>query len=88
MKKISEIIKNAAKWISADGMQQIIISLLLCVFLYRIRPVWLIPVIVVTVWGAKEIYCRVKNLGVSNWHDIICKFIGIAVGMLWVLAAI
>lgn len=85
MKKITDFFKRIVKWIASDGLLHLLVSAILCVFLGWIRPLWIIPLVVITIGIAKEVYDRVCGKGMAEWHDVFCDLIGVVVGMIALL---
>ncbi len=85
MKKFIEFLKRAKNWVRTDGLLHILVSAILCVFLGWIRPLWIIPIVVIAIGIAKEVYDRVSGKGMAEWHDVFCDLIGVAVGMIALL---
>lgn len=73
---------NIKRLIAVDGLLHILVSALLLVTFYGIKPDMIGASIMTIGLGIfKEVYDKTHN-GSATWHDIICDFIGICVGLL------
>ena len=72
--------KTLWSWIRRDGMLHIVCSLLIVAVLGIIAPWWLAAIVGILVGFCKEIWDGFHG-GASNWHDIICDLIGVALGI-------
>ena len=64
-----------------DGLKHIVLSAILTVGFNLFLPWYFVPIIVIIIGTAKEIYDGTGK-GYCEWKDIICDLIGIAIGIL------
>lgn len=92
MEKIKNLLKKLWSLVRTDGLEHIIVCILLTFALGWIRPMWITALIVLLIGVGKEVrdYFKKRYImtldGILNdaAHDLVCDCIGIAVGFLFV----
>lgn len=76
------LIRKIRSWVAVDGLLHILVSALLFVTFFAIKPDYFGASVMTLGLGIfKEIYDKTHN-GSATWHDIICDLVGIGVGVL------
>lgn len=65
--------------IGEDGMKHIIVSSLLCAIFNLVTCAFCAAFVTFFIGVFKEAYDKVSGEGVSEWKDILCNTIGIAI---------
>lgn len=86
MEKVKEIIRKVWKWVGSDGFQHCCVSIVLVAALGWVRPVWVVPIVVLAIGIAKEVKDNLANHRVwkDSLHDLACDAVGIGLGMLFI----
>lgn len=82
MNRVLEFLKKSYGWVRPDGLLHICVCAIIMAFLGWIRPLWIPALITLAIGFGKEVYDKVTDTGLAEWHDIICDAIGIFVGFL------
>lgn len=76
--------KKIINWIATDGLLHALVSILITIVCFSFIGFWsIIPTIVIGI--GKEIYDMKKKPTYTwemVWHDIVCDFAGIIIGVL------
>lgn len=76
--------KRIINWIATDGLQHALVSILITIVCFSFIGFWsIIPTIVIGI--GKEIYDMKKKPTYTwemVWHDIVCDFAGLIIGVL------
>lgn len=73
------MINRLFTWMGEDGMKHIIVSSLLCAIFNLVTCAFGAAFVTFFVGVFKEAYDKVSGEGASEWKDIICNTIGIAI---------
>lgn len=73
------MINRLFAYIGEDGMKHIIVSSLLCAIFNLVTCAFGAAFVTFFIGVFKEAYDKVSGEGVSEWKDIICNTIGIAI---------
>ena len=84
--KILAFLKSVWKWIRTDGLLHIACEALIVAAFGWLRPIWIPALIALAAGIGKEVYGYFHPESHSTeWHDVFCDLIGIALGIVIVL---
>lgn len=78
---IKELITRFESWMRVDGLLHCLVSAIIFMLLARIANPVGAAIITLIIGSFKEAYDE-ENGGTSEWHDMICDCIGVALGVL------